>query len=48
MQRVDGPHVDVSSSAVRDVLQRGGSIDELVPAGVVRCIRRRNLYAVGR
>jgi len=45
---IDGPRVDVSSSAVRDVLQRGGPIDELVPAEVVRCIRRRNLYAVGR
>ncbi len=48
VERVDGPQVDVSSSAVREVLWRGGSIDDLVPAGVVRCIRRRNLYAVGR
>jgi nicotinate-nucleotide adenylyltransferase len=48
VERVDGPQVDVSSSAVREVLQRGGSIDDLVPAEVVRCIRRRNLYAVGR
>jgi nicotinate-nucleotide adenylyltransferase len=48
VQWIDGPRVDVSSSAVREVLQRGGSIDELVPAEVVRCIRRRNLYAVGR
>jgi nicotinate-nucleotide adenylyltransferase len=45
---VDGPQVDVSSSAVRDVLERGGPLDHLVPAEVVRCIRRRNLYAVGR
>ena len=45
---VDGPLVDVSSSAVRDVLERGGPIDDLVPAEVIRCIRRRNLYAVGR
>jgi nicotinate-nucleotide adenylyltransferase len=45
---VDGPRVNVSSSAVREVLERGGSIEGLVPAGVVRCIRRRNLYAVGR
>ena len=45
---VRGPRVDVSSSAVRDVLERGAAIDDLVPAGVVRCIRRRNLYAVGR
>jgi nicotinate-nucleotide adenylyltransferase len=48
VRRVDGPQVDVSSSAVRAVLQRGGSIDEMVPAEVVHCIRRRNLYAVGR
>jgi nicotinate-nucleotide adenylyltransferase len=48
VQRVDGPLVDVSSSAVRDVLGRGGSVDALVPPSVVRCIRRRTLYAVGR
>jgi nicotinate-nucleotide adenylyltransferase len=45
---VDGPLVDVSSSAVRDVLERGGPVDELVPAAVMHCIRRRNLYAVHR
>jgi nicotinate-nucleotide adenylyltransferase len=48
VQWVDGPQVDVSSSAVRDRLRDGGSIDEMVPAEVVHCIRRRNLYAVGR
>jgi len=48
VQWVDGPQVDVSSSAVRDRLKEGGSIDEMVPAEVVRCIRRRNLYAVDR
>jgi nicotinate-nucleotide adenylyltransferase len=48
MQWVDGPQVDVSSSAVRDRLKEGGPIDEMVPAEVVRCIRRRNLYAVDR
>jgi nicotinate-nucleotide adenylyltransferase len=45
---VDGPQVDVSSSAVRDVLERGGPVDELVPAAVMHCILRRNLYAVDR
>ena len=45
---VDGPMVDVSSSAVRDLLERGAPIDDVVPAEVVHCIRRRNLYAVGR
>jgi nicotinate-nucleotide adenylyltransferase len=45
---VDGPQVDASSSAVRRVLAEGGPLDDLVPAAVVRCIRRRALYAVGR
>jgi nicotinate-nucleotide adenylyltransferase len=45
---VDGPSVDVSSSAVRARLKAGDSVDDVVPAEVVRCIRRRNLYAVGR
>jgi nicotinate-nucleotide adenylyltransferase len=45
---VDGPSVDVSSSAVRYLLAQGGSVDGFVPDAVVRCIRRRNLYAVGR
>jgi nicotinate-nucleotide adenylyltransferase len=45
---VDGPLVDVSSSTVRDRLERGGDVAEMVPPEVVRCIRRHNLYAVGR
>jgi len=45
---VDGPQVDVSSSGVREALTLGESVQDLVPTGVVRCIRRRNLYAVGR
>ena len=48
LEWVDGPLVDVSSSAVRDVLERGGPVDELVPTAVMHCIRRRDLYAVGR
>jgi nicotinate-nucleotide adenylyltransferase len=48
LEWVDGPLVDVSSSAVREVLEQGGPIDELVPAAVMHCIRRRNLYAVLR
>jgi nicotinate-nucleotide adenylyltransferase len=48
VERVDGPLVEVSSSAVRDMLERGGSVDDVVPAEVMHCIRRRNLYAVGR
>jgi nicotinate-nucleotide adenylyltransferase len=43
---VDGPQVAVSSSEVRDLLAAGKPVDDLVPATVIRCIRRRGLYAV--
>jgi nicotinate-nucleotide adenylyltransferase len=46
--RVDGPAVDVSSSEVRERLAAGGSVEGLVPAGVIRCIRRLDMYAVPR
>ena len=46
--RVDGPQVDVSSSEVRDRLAAGEPVDELVPPEVIRCIRRRAMYAVPR
>jgi nicotinate-nucleotide adenylyltransferase len=45
---VNGPQVDVSSSAVRAALAAGDDIENLVPEAVIRCIRLRNLYAVGR
>jgi nicotinate-nucleotide adenylyltransferase len=45
---VHGPRVEVSSSMVRDVLAQGGQVDGLVPPAVIRCIARRDLYAVGR
>ncbi len=45
---VDDDSVDVSSSDVRDRLERGLPVDRLVPPEVVRCIRSRDLYAVGR
>lgn len=45
---VDGGGVDVSSSDVRDRLARGLDVGGLVPPAVVRCIRRRGLYAVRR
>jgi nicotinate-nucleotide adenylyltransferase len=38
--------VDVSSSEVRDRLERGLPVDGLVPPEVVRCIHSRGLYAV--
>jgi nicotinate-nucleotide adenylyltransferase len=44
--RVDGPQVPVSSSEVRALLAEGRSVDGLVPEAVIRCIRRRALYAV--
>jgi nicotinate-nucleotide adenylyltransferase len=46
--RVDGPRVAVSSSEVRDLLAAGEPVDSLVPPAVIRCIRRRGMYAVGR
>lgn len=45
---VEGEAVDVSSSEVRDRLERGLPVGGLVPDEVVRCIGRRGLYAVGR
>lgn len=46
--RVDGPAVDVSSSEVRERLAEGRSVAGLVPDRVIRCIRRRDMYAVPR
>ncbi len=43
---VDGPRVALSSSEVRDLLASGGSVDGLVPEGVIRCMHRRGMYAV--
>ncbi|MGA2472524.1 MAG: nicotinate (nicotinamide) nucleotide adenylyltransferase [Acidimicrobiales bacterium] len=43
---VDGPRVALSSSEVRDLLASGGSVDGLVPEGVMRCMHRRGMYAV--
>jgi nicotinate-nucleotide adenylyltransferase len=43
---VDGPRVALSSSEVRDLLASGGSVDGLVPEGVIRCMLRRGMYAV--
>jgi nicotinate-nucleotide adenylyltransferase len=43
---VNGPQVPVSSSEVRERLAAGESVEGLVPEPVIRCIRRRGLYAV--
>jgi len=45
--RLEGPQVSVSSSEVRDRIAAGDPVEGLVPEGVIRCIRRRGLYAVG-
>ena len=45
---IDGPQVPVSSSEVRELLAAGRPVDGLVPDAVIRCIRRRGLYAVDR
>lgn len=46
--QVDGGGVDVSSSDVRRLLAEGRPVGTAVPEAVVRCIRRRGLYAVRR
>lgn len=46
VERVDGPQVVVSSSDVRDLLATGRSVEGVVPDAVIRCIRRRGMYAV--
>ena len=45
--RLDGPRETVSSSEVRDRILAGDPVEGLVPGGVIRCIQRRGLYAVG-
>ncbi len=45
---VEGPQVDVSSSAVREALARAEDLAGLVPPEVIHCIERHDLYAVGR
>jgi len=40
--------VDVSSTELRERLADGRPVDGLVPEAVMRCIRRRGLYATGR
>ena len=43
-----GPGIDVSSSEVRARVAEGRSLVGLVPEPVIRCIQRRDLYAVRR
>ncbi len=46
--RVPVPAFDVSSTELRSWLERGRSVDGLVPGSVIRCIGERGLYATGR
>ncbi|MHB1518871.1 MAG: nicotinate-nucleotide adenylyltransferase [Acidimicrobiales bacterium] len=46
--RVPVPAFDVSSTELRSWLERGRSVDGLVPGPVIRCIGERGLYATGR
>lgn len=43
---VEGEGLDVSSSHVRELLERSCPVGGLVPEAVIRCIERRGLYAV--
>jgi nicotinate-nucleotide adenylyltransferase len=45
-ERVDGPQVSISSSEIRDLLAHGRPVEGMVPEAVIRCIRRRALYAM--
>lgn len=45
---VEGPGIDVSSSQVRAMVAERQSLKGVVPGPVIRCIQRRDLYAVPR
>jgi nicotinate-nucleotide adenylyltransferase len=45
VERVAIPALDVSSSELRDRLAAGSSVDFLIPAPAILCIRRLGLYA---
>jgi nicotinate-nucleotide adenylyltransferase len=42
---LDGPHIDISASAIRDLAARGKSINHLVPDPVAEYIREHKLYS---
>lgn len=48
VERLRIPALDVSSSELRDRMSAGRSVDFLVPAPAILCIRRLGLYAGGR
>ena len=41
---LEGPQVDISSTAIRQLASEGREIDSLVPASVAEYIRKHNLY----
>jgi nicotinate-nucleotide adenylyltransferase len=48
VERVAIPRLDISSTELRERMREGRPVDGLVPAAVVREIRRRGLYTGGR
>ena len=48
VEEVEIPNLDVSSTDLRARAADGRPLDYLVPAGAIRCIRERRLYAGGR
>ena len=40
----DGPEIDISSSAIRELVAQGKSINSLVPDSVAEYIQKQNLY----
>ena len=48
VEHVQIPHLEISSTDLRARAARGWPLDGLVPPGVVRVIRERNLYTEGQ
>lgn len=42
---LEGPRVDISSTAIRELIKEGKDINNLVPAAVAEYINRHNLYS---
>ena len=41
---LDNPRVDISASAIREMVAKGESIDHIVPSPVVEYIKEHKLY----
>jgi nicotinate-nucleotide adenylyltransferase len=46
-ERVEVPRLEVSSTDLRERVSDGRPLDFLLPAGVIDCIRTRDLYRDG-